>query len=89
MFSIYKSELSLNLSDDCAIYCLNTVKCLLKYCPLYGNGSIMKRAIVRQRPATTTEELLGAMFSMLSVPRHYSKSRRGNLVSEVARLPES
>jgi hypothetical protein len=44
-------------------------------------GSINKRATARQQPMTTTEEWLGAMFSMQSMLRPYSESHGGNLAS--------
>jgi hypothetical protein len=60
---------------------LHILTWLLKHCPLHGNGSINKRAITIQRPMTTIEELLGAVFSMRSMLRLYSESHQGNLVS--------
>jgi hypothetical protein len=58
-----------------------TVTWLLEQCPLHGNDSINKWAIVRQWPMTTREELLEAVFSTWSMLRLYSESRQGNCVS--------
>jgi hypothetical protein len=54
---------------------------LLEHCPLHGNGLISRWAITRQWPATTLEELLGAMFSVWSGARLYSEIRQGSGVT--------
>jgi hypothetical protein len=46
------------------------------YFVLRGNGSINKRAATEQRPAKTIEELLQAVFSMLSALILYSRSHQ-------------
>jgi hypothetical protein len=67
---------NMNLLEQVSLY--NVETWVLKHYPLCGNGSLKKRAIARQRPATTIEDLLGALFYKRAVARPCSESRRGN-----------
>jgi hypothetical protein len=50
---------------------INIVTRLFKHCPLRGKSLVNKQAVAKQRPVTTTEELLETVISMVSVPRLY------------------